>query len=149
MKMEASLQMHQTLKLAPQVIQSIEILQLSTMSLIDHIQQELEENPVLEEMLTPVNEEQKSAQEGEEETVSQELPTDNTEEADKYNQLAEDWDDYFSSTSSRKRGLDGEIDQKQQAIENTAAKPMSLQEYLLEQLSLTTVPDDLEEVCEK
>lgn len=148
MKMESSLQMQQTLKLAPQIIQSIEILQLPTMALIEYIQQELEENPVLEEMLTTVNEDQKQTGEGEGETVSQELPTDNTDEADKYSQLAEDWNDYFSSTSKKKRGLDGEIDQKQQAIENTAAKPMSLQEYLLEQLSLAAVSDDLEEVCE-
>ena len=52
MKLEASLQpqLQQKLKLAPQIIQSIEILQLPLLALVEHVQMELEENPVLEEL---------------------------------------------------------------------------------------------------
>ncbi len=43
-------QLRQQMKLAPQVIQSIEILQLPMLALVEHIQQELIDNPVLEEV---------------------------------------------------------------------------------------------------
>lgn len=146
MKIEAALQMQQTMKLAPQVIQSIEILQLSTMALIEHIRCELEENPVLEEILTPVNE--KVAQEENEGLNSHDDARDNNEEFYKPSRIEDEWTDYFSQTFSRRRNFDDEIDRKQQAIENTASKPISLQEYLLEQLSLITLPEDIEEICE-
>ena len=50
MRMELGLQMSQRLelRLAPQIIQSIEILQLPTLELQQRIKQELMENPVLE-----------------------------------------------------------------------------------------------------
>ena len=53
MKMQSSLlpQLQQKLKLSPQIIQSIEILQLPLLALVEHIQQELVDNPVLEEVL--------------------------------------------------------------------------------------------------
>ncbi len=52
MRVEAILspQLRQQMKLAPQVIQSIEILQLPMLALVEHIQQELIDNPVLEEV---------------------------------------------------------------------------------------------------
>ena len=43
-------QLRQQMKLAPQIIQSIEILQLPMLALVEHVQQELMENPVLEEL---------------------------------------------------------------------------------------------------
>ena len=53
MKMQSSLlpQLQQKLKLSPQIIQSIEILQLPLMALVEHIQQEMVDNPVLEEVV--------------------------------------------------------------------------------------------------
>jgi len=50
MEMRAVLQprLEQRMKLAPQIIQSIEILQLPMMALVERIDLELEENPVLE-----------------------------------------------------------------------------------------------------
>ncbi|MGR3319541.1 MAG: RNA polymerase factor sigma-54 [Candidatus Anammoxibacter sp.] len=149
MKLEASLQMQQTMKLAPQIIQSIEILQLPTMALIEHIQQELEENPVLEEVMAP--ESDKVAQEDGDELSNQDNVKNDDVELERQSQIDEEWRDYFSDTyssSSRKKSSDGEFDKKQQAIENTAAKPMSLHDYLLEQLSLLTLPEDCEEICE-
>ena len=145
MKMEASLQMQQTMKLAPQIIQSIEILQLPTIALIEHIQQELEENPVLEEVIEP--EVDKTAQD-DDELTSQDNQKNEDAELDRLSQIDEEWRDYFSDTYSKKKSSDGEFDKKQQAIENTAAKPMSLHDYLIEQLSLTTLSDEDEELCE-
>ena len=58
-------QLRQQMKLAPQVIQSIEILQLPMLALVEHVQQELMDNPVLEEVVDdekdePKTEEQKT-----------------------------------------------------------------------------------------
>jgi len=146
MRIETSLQVQQTMKLAPQVIQSIEILQLPTMALIEHIRQELEENPVLEESSALQNE--KSQDDGDEPTTP-ETTSDDSEEQDKFSSLPEEWnDDYTDYSPGRRKNSDGEFDKKQMAIENTAAKPMSLQDYLLEQLSLITLEEDIEEICE-
>jgi len=53
-------QLRQQMKLAPQVIQSIEILQLPMLALVEHVQQELMENPVLEELTEDEKNEQKT-----------------------------------------------------------------------------------------
>ena len=64
MKIQTSLlpQLQQQMKLAPQVIQSIEILQLPIMALIEHVQQELADNPVLEEVIAPEKDEKSTTQ---------------------------------------------------------------------------------------
>ena len=53
MKMQSSLlpQLQQKMKLSPQIIQSIEILQLPILALVEQVQQELVDNPVLEEVV--------------------------------------------------------------------------------------------------
>ncbi len=134
MKMEAYLQpqLQQKLKLAPQIIQSIEILQLPLLALVERVQMELEENPVLEELtLTekPSEEERKAT---EEEGLTDILP--------------EEWQVTSSFRSKAARQEDSDL--KQQALENTACKPISLHEYLLGQLSLMELPKGLLEVCE-
>ena len=50
MRMELSLHQRQiqTLKLAPQLLQKVEILQLTNMELENRIKQEMDENPALE-----------------------------------------------------------------------------------------------------
>src|SRR5947209_18403924 len=48
LNMNVSQRMEQTMRLAPRMIQSMEILQLPIMALQERIQQELQENPVLE-----------------------------------------------------------------------------------------------------
>lgn len=132
MKMEISLQpqLRQTLKLAPQIIQSIEILQLPLLALLEHVQMELEENPVLEEVM--------EQEKGEEEAVQE------TEKEEEVDILPEEWQ---PSLRSRARRYE-ERDQKQEALENTPAKPISFHEYLAGQLSLMEVPQSLKEACE-
>lgn len=133
MKMETSLQpqLQQKLKLAPQIIQSIEILQLPLLALLEHVQMELEENPVLEELV--VAEKGEDTREEEEKGAVDTFPP-------------EEWQEP-SRLRSRARRLE-ERDQKQEALESTAAKPISFHEYLLGQLSLMDVPEALREVCE-
>src|SRR5437667_2195255 len=58
MRLETGLhqRMEQKMILAPRMIQSMEILQLPVMALLERIQQELQENPVLELKETPPEE---------------------------------------------------------------------------------------------
>lgn len=150
MKMQSSLlpQLQQKMKLSPQIIQSIEILQLPLLALIEHVQQELVDNPILEEVV----EDRKDEIHKEEDDTT--LPSDNNadderkDEFDKLGEMAEDWRDYYSQTIVRRNNLSDERDQKQEALENTAAKPMSLHDYLMGQSSLVDIPDHLIEACE-
>ncbi|MFQ5963042.1 MAG: RNA polymerase factor sigma-54 [Candidatus Scalinduaceae bacterium] len=149
MKVETILspQLRQQMKLAPQVIQSIEILQLPIMALVQHVQQELINNPVLEEVIGVENEGQKTTQD---EVVTDSGNEERREEEEfrKLGEMADEWGDYFSQTSRRRNNAIDERDQKQEALENTATKPMSLQDYLLGQLSLMELDNLLLEVCE-
>ncbi|MEP9412495.1 MAG: RNA polymerase factor sigma-54 [Candidatus Brocadia sp.] len=147
MKMQSSLlpQLQQKLKLSPQIIQSIEILQLPLLALVEHIQQELVDNPVLEEVLDEKKDE--NPKEGDDPvTVSED--NEKVDEIDKLGEIAEDWRDYYSQTTIRRNNISEERDQKQEALENTAAKPMSLHDYLMGQLSLIDIPNHFVEACE-
>ena len=141
MKMQASLlpQLQQKMKLSPQIIQSIEILQLPLLALVEQVQQEMVDNPVLEELI----EEKK-----EDEPVQAPENDTGTDELDRLGDIAEDWREYYSQTTFRRNNLSEERDQKQEALENTAAKPMSLHDYLMGQLSLIDIPNHLVEACE-
>jgi RNA polymerase sigma-54 factor len=149
MKIHTSLspQLQQQMKLAPQVIQSIEILQLPIMALIEHIQQELVDNPVLEEVIEPEKEGKSTTQDdGVVGTENNEEPED--DEFKKLREMADEWKDYFSQTAIRRSNASDERDQKQEALENTAAKSISLHDYLLGQLSIMELDNSLLELCE-
>ena len=108
MKMQSSLlpQLQQKLKLSPQIIQSIEILQLPLLALVEHVQQELVDNPVLEEVLEEKKDENQKDDDGS--TAASDDNTDNTDntdkkdEFDKLGEMAEDWRDYYSQTTIRR-----------------------------------------------
>ena len=144
-------QLRQQMKLAPQVIQSIEILQLPMLALVEHIQQELIDNPVLEEVTDNEKDVQKT---DEQKTLDDELAEGKNneevkedEEFKKLGEMADDWGDYFSQTAIKRSDAVDERDRKQEALENTAAKSISLQDYLLGQLSIMELEDSLMVVC--
>lgn len=146
-------QLQQKMKLAPQMIQSIEILQLPILALIEHVQQELEQNPVLEDTAEEKKEEQTVEQEEGGDTPADEAVDSKQDESkddvDKFSEIAEDWQDYYSQTSTRRSSYVEDQDKKHEALENTASKEISMEEYLLGQLSLTEAPDSLKPVCEQ
>jgi len=145
-------QLRQQMKLAPQVIQSIEILQLPMLALVEHVQQELMENPVLEEVIDDEKDEQKT---DEQKTLDDELTEGKNQEEEKEDEefkklgeMADDWGDYFSQTNIKRSDGGEDRDRKQEALENTAAGSISLQDYLLGQLSIMEVDDSLMAICE-
>ena len=132
------------MRLAPQIIQSIEILQLCTLELQQRLQQELLENPVLEmaELVDEDEEQQIAADE-----APKEERADSDADFEKMEQIEAAWRDYSSQT--RPRRVDStETDRKLEAMQNTAARPISLQDYLFDQYSLLETPDGLTEVAE-
>ncbi len=142
-RMEISMQprLEQRLKMAPQIIQSIEILQLPLMALQERIEQEQLENPVLDL---------------EEETDGSERPAELTraetaEQTDKYSKIddvSRDFHDYFSQTTSRRASSDGERDEKMEAIQNTPGRQPSLRDHLAEQLQFLDLSVRRREICE-
>ncbi len=130
------------MKLAPHMIQSMEILQLSILALQERIEQELNSNPVLE-MVEPESPDQTqaAAEQSKDDTIEKELgvgtDTSKTEDFERPENLGEGFTDYMNQAGSfRRRVSADEPDRKLEAMKNTAAPPQSLHDYLLEQWGL-------------
>src|SRR5215831_14382507 len=124
----------QRLVLAPRMIQSMEILQLPIADLQAKIEQELQENPFLEQK-------EKHGEQGDEPTEfdpdSTPLKHDETGEVEfsRLDELNRDWEDHFNEEHRVSRAaLEEGSDRKLDAMANMAARPQSLQDYLAEQL---------------
>src|SRR5262245_51769663 len=147
---QASMRMEQRQLLTPRMIQSMEILQLPLMALEERIEQEMQNNPVLElrdgdtngEIVAPpesVNGEARDDRaEGEQALVVKE-----NHEAEDFDRLAKiseylENEEFATNTGTSFRPAavyDGERDKKLDAMNNTAARGITLTEHLLEQWS--------------
>ncbi|MGN6370348.1 MAG: RNA polymerase factor sigma-54 [Phycisphaerae bacterium] len=138
------------MKLAPRMIQSMEILQLPLMALEERIEQELTANPVLERKESDYEAPDMTAVAGmpkevsTPDTPSPDADNKQTEisdrEIEQYVQDQADWSQM--NRGSRSRGA-GERDAKMDAMANTAARSVSLQEELTRQWDLIDVEDRL------
>jgi RNA polymerase sigma-54 factor len=154
--MTLTTRMTQNMILAPRMIQSMEILQLPIMALEERIQQELQENPVLEQMEN--SSEDGAALEGDEDYTatatledtsdpgSKELVIDETSsnelDFDRLEAISKDWEDHLNEEHRPSRnGIDQEGDKKHDAMQNMASRPQSLQDYLNDQLAFMEVTE--------
>jgi RNA polymerase sigma-54 factor len=147
MRLEAhqSLKLEQRMKLAPQIIQSIEILQLSALDLEELVQQEITDNPTLELVDgSPDGEapEEGVGPQGPAEAASAAEATDpaadRLEGDDTLRSLEifeEEWREAYAFRP-RGDGGNGEDDRKREAIQNAPAPPENIQERLRAQLVL-------------
>jgi RNA polymerase sigma-54 factor len=155
-EMTISGRMDLQMRLAPRMIQSMEILQLPIMALQERIQQELQENPVLELKETTDEPAPETDFNADAATPADEVPRDydskelviesegsNAEDFDRLEALNKDWDNTFNEEHRPSRnGISEESDRKHDAMQNMAARPQSLQEYLNDQLMyLDTSPE--------
>jgi len=147
MKLEMSGQMRleQRMTLAPRMIQSMEILQLSILALQERIEQELSENPVLELTEPPAAEETQSestAQDTAEANLTEKdliIDTEHNNAADfeRLGSIDNDFKDYMNQSGPfHFRTRSDDVDGKLQAIKNTAAPSQSLHEHLMDQWRL-------------
>ena len=144
------------MKLAPRMIQSMEILQLPILALEERIEQELEINPVLEVRdgaadgdapQAKVEEAPTTTEENRDLTISEDK--DKAEDFQRLDNVASAWDDYFSrgQRSGFRRGS-GERDRKLDAMMNTPARDVNLHEYLTFQMILTEAEGPVRDACE-
>lgn len=149
LEMRGDMRMEQRMKLAPHMIQSMEILQLPILALQERIEQELNTNPVLEisepdnpEPAAPVEEE---VQDNIDERALV-VGTDNSKVEDFkcLEGLGEDFKEYIEQTDSfRPRIQSDEPDKKLEAMKNAPALQQSLHEHLTEQWFLVDADEQV------
>jgi RNA polymerase sigma-54 factor len=141
--------------LAPQLLQSLVLLQAPTLELKALVEQELQQNPVLEEISIPEMEQSETARDHSTSNAADpaEPPADVTydpatekpakESADDFQaeferltQLDQEWRDHFSQTNIPMRSTE-EMDEKRQYMFDSLVASTSLQEVLLEQMRLS------------
>ena len=143
MALELRLQMKlsQQLVMTPQLQQAIKLLQLSRMELVELVQQELEENPVLEEGIEAEPVEGSESDEAAIVEPSREEPADNQIEevkADEEGLGDIDWQTYLESYN-----LGGTVassyedDEDRPSYENLLTKTRTLTDHLMWQMTLT------------
>jgi RNA polymerase sigma-54 factor len=143
-----NLRLSQQLRLAPQIIQSIEILQLPTMDLRELIENELQENEALE-IVEPAAD-----------SVATEPTTPSTETEDDggFEDDAEKTLERLDALADAERGLDGRrsraagaeaADRKLEAMQNAPDLGSGLSELLVQQLEELKLPPDVRRAAEE
>jgi RNA polymerase sigma-54 factor len=118
--------------LAPQLQQSLLILQAPLLELRNLVQQEMETNPVLEELATEPNDDER-------ETPENSAADDKfKEEFDQLAKLDDEWRDYMSQSSSYS-GRSQEDEDKRQFLFDSIATQETLQQHLMGQLNQTAL----------
>jgi RNA polymerase sigma-54 factor len=158
--LQLSQRLTQSLVLAPQLQQSLALLQAPTLELKALVEQELQQNPVLEEA-PQVEGEQQEKEGGEERAEAadpSEPPTDLTfdpasekpsnepvddfqAEFERLVQLDQEWRDHFAQTNIPNRAS-AEDEERRQFMFDSLVANTSLQEILLEQVRESTLPKE-------
>jgi RNA polymerase sigma-54 factor len=161
------LRMSQQMKLAPRMIQSMEILQMAQAALEERLEQELASNPTLElrepgsdrdQVAAELQQEARDDREGERPMIVGEESSNGTatqdgkaaDDFERLTNLAEEYgeawasntyDDYDYRPRTGSASSDGERDRKLDALANTAARGASLFDQLMDQWRLIELPD--------
>jgi RNA polymerase sigma-54 factor len=143
------MRMGQVMKMAPRMIQSMEILQLPVMALQERIEQERIENPLLEEGPAtdgpddlefepgPRDEAPSTTKEVERQELVVGKDENSAADFERLLEMSADWpeDNYASSSSKSSNRIDEESDRKHDAMTNMVSRPQSLQDYMIEQFA--------------
>lgn len=154
--------------LAPQLQQSLALLQAPTLELRALVEQEMEQNPILEEvaeMDTDMKESRIRDEEGNSAPADPCEPPDDTKvdptsegdinepvddfqaEFEKLVQLDQEWRDHFSQTNSPNRHS-AEEEEKREFLFNSIVASTSLQEHLMDQLRMSDCDKELRQIAE-
>ncbi|MEL6897080.1 MAG: RNA polymerase factor sigma-54, partial [Planctomycetota bacterium] len=144
-------------KMAPRMIQSMEILQLPMMALVERVQQEMNENPMLE-----VSEEEPQAENREPETPVPDAPSErerelvvsddsnNSEDFERLLNMDREMPGMFDDSFRRSSGaIQDESDRRHDLMANAESRPESLNDYLLHQLAEMDIPEAIERFAER
>jgi RNA polymerase sigma-54 factor len=155
MQPRLDLRLSQRLIMTPQLQQAIKLLQLSRLELQEALAQQMEENPMLEEAGSELEEldsessslEELSGSGKSEEREEEQAPVSTVAEEASANDLSGTWDEYFDD--DRKWGdveTPGNGRDELPSFEQTMAKTASLEEHLLWQLALSPLDRDEQEI---
>jgi RNA polymerase sigma-54 factor len=146
------MRMSQQMKLAPRMIQSMEILQLPLMALQERLEQELESNVALE-VVEQAAKEKPAAAEDAERLENRELVVGGTpsatEDWQRLNEFQNAYEDAFEDDQVARRQVrarSGERDRKLDALANVAARAKSITDELLDQWSFAEVDPETQQV---
>jgi RNA polymerase sigma-54 factor len=153
--------------LAPQLLQSLVLLQAPTLELKALVEQELQQNPVLEEIsVTEMEQTEANARDGAganpadpteppadvnydpaTEKPSKDPADDFQAEFERLTQLDQEWRDHFSQTNIPMRSTE-EMEEKRQYMFDSLVASTSLQEVLLEQMRLSDLSPEQYTIAE-
>jgi RNA polymerase sigma-54 factor len=148
----------QTQKLAPRMIQSMEILQLPTLALEERIEQEMNDNPLLEFQDNDPNLPEEEDAEGgpvdgpteSERELVVDNDHDNRDDFERLlnmdSELPSTFDDSFRSSANR---VQDEMDRRHDLMANAESRPESLNDFLLHQLAELDIDDRVEAMAER
>jgi RNA polymerase sigma-54 factor len=147
----------QTQKLAPKMIQSMEILQLPILALQERIEQEMNENPMLEidEAESPTveaEEEEPEKPSSKTEDERELIVKDDSSNAEDFERLANmdsDMPDTFDDFRPSATRIQESVDRHSDLMANAAERPESLNDFLLHQLAEMDIDSDLEQIAER
>jgi len=150
-ELKQQLRLTQQLVMTPQLQQAIKLLQLNRLELVGLVQQELEENPVLEEFVDldeegeapadeydPTAEPAASERQAAEEVAAADLQSSSEELTDAEKIADLEWQDYLNSNPQTSQVSGGDDDRP--SIDATLTRRDTLSEHLEWQLQLTELP---------
>lgn len=160
MRMSIGLQARQiqSQKLAPRMIQSMEILQLPALALEERIEQEMAENPLLEQQeVDPLAPEERDDEQPSRDNRSEdekELVVDNDHDnkedferlQNMISELPNTFDDSFKRSANR---IQEDGDRRHDLMANAVSRPESLNDFLLHQLAELDIDDRVEQIAER
>lgn len=138
-----SQQQRQMMVLAPQLRQSLELLQVPVMELLSLVQQEMEQNPTIEEQPTDAQ----TADAEKDASGDTESEKEFKDEFDKLAKLDDEWREYFTQNQSTQRYSSDEA-AKRQFFLDSLSQPESLQQHLMDQLNLAALGDTEHQIGE-
>src|SRR5436190_8259670 len=147
----------QVQKLAPRMIQSMEILQLPLQELQERIEQELVENPALELQERdptlpdePEEREDPAAKEIDEKPLVVDEAHHNADDFERLLNLDREVPEYFEETTRRSASrIEEDSERAHDVIANVAERPESLQDYLMHQLGESDIDPATMALCQR
>lgn len=142
LKTQLQLKQQQQLVMTPQLQQAIRLLQLSRLELSEIVQQELLENPVLDEYAPPENETEFSIDQPEDPNAPAQSSSDREDEINTLSipkDIAE-WESYLESSQSLP--YQAREEQERPSFEAMITRPDTLQEHLMWQLRMTRLTEE-------
>jgi len=145
LELRQSLGLAQQLVMTPQLQQAIKLLQLSRLELLETISQEIEENPVLEEVTTGESDQDEEKDERKDESIRDETPVMSEVTVEERARDDVDWETYITEYNTGWAETHYE-EREVPSFENITDTKTNLSEHLTWQLNMSNLDDDLKEI---